>query len=158
MAKASAPPGIWPAPAKETMAFKWSCRSPVGTRTLTGEGLTCGSDVIPVLLRPCSLIVLRSCCLGALCATRAPWDEGCGPVPAAVSGTLGCTSLLSPTSPFMALMMDPQAVKAHARFPRCSSVCSCTLLAVLRSGPEFLLTQDLGDQITDLPDFPQVMS
>ena len=30
-----------------------------------------------------------------------------------------------PTSPFMALVMDPRAVKAQARFPRCSSVCGC---------------------------------
>ena len=42
-----------------------------------------------------------------------------------------------PTSPFMALRMDPRAVKAHARLPCCSSACGCTLLAVLRSGPEF---------------------
>ena len=28
-----------------------------------------------------------------------------------------------PTSPFTALLMDPRAVKAQARFPRCSSVC-----------------------------------
>ena len=46
-----------------------------------------------------------------------------------------CAAL--PTSPFTALLMDPRAVKAHARFPRCSSVRGCTLLAVLRSGPEF---------------------
>ena len=31
------------------------------------------------------------------------------------------------TSPFMALWMDPRDVKAHARFPRCSSVCGCIL-------------------------------
>ena len=42
-----------------------------------------------------------------------------------------------PTSPFMALLMEPRAVKAQARFPRCSSVCGCVFLAVLRSGPEF---------------------
>ena len=41
-----------------------------------------------------------------------------------------------PTSPFMALLMDPRAVKAEARFPRCSSNCNNIPLAVLRGGPE----------------------
>ena len=41
-----------------------------------------------------------------------------------------------PTNPFMALLMDPRAVRAQARFPRCSSLCGCTPLAVLRGGPE----------------------
>ena len=31
-----------------------------------------------------------------------------------------------PTSPFMALLIDPLAVRAQALFPRCSSVCGCT--------------------------------
>ena len=35
-----------------------------------------------------------------------------------------------PTSPFMALLVDPWAVKAHARFPRCSSVCGCASKAL----------------------------
>ena len=49
-----------------------------------------------------------------------------------------------PTSPFMALLMDPRAVKAQARFPRCSSGCVCTLLAVLRSGPLLQLRVPVG--------------
>ena len=42
-----------------------------------------------------------------------------------------------PTNPFMALLMEPRAVKAQVRLPRCSSVCGCTNLAVLHGGPEF---------------------
>ena len=97
-----------------------------------------------VLLRPCSLIALRAIlylplpqAIRAASAysanARAPWDESCSPVPAAISRA--CAA--APTSPFMTLLMDPRAVRAHARFQRCSSVCGCTLLAVLRSGPEF---------------------
>ena len=56
---------------------------------------------------------------------RAPRHEGCSPVP------------------FMASLMDPRAVKAQARFPRCSSVCGCTVLAVLRSGPELCCPETL---------------
>ena len=46
-----------------------------------------------------------------------------------------CTA--PPTNPFMALLKEPRAVKAHARFPRCSSVRGCVFPVVLRSGPEF---------------------
>ena len=42
-----------------------------------------------------------------------------------------------PTNPFMALLMEPRAVKARARLPRCSSVYGCVLPVVLRNGPEF---------------------
>ena len=45
-----------------------------------------------------------------------------------------CTA--PPTNPFMPLLIEPRAVKAQARFPRCSSVCGCTDLAVLRGGPK----------------------
>ena len=45
-----------PAPAKEMTASRCSCRSPVGPSELMGASLTCGSDAMPVLLRPCSLI------------------------------------------------------------------------------------------------------
>ena len=41
-------------PAKETMASKCSCRSLVCPGALMGVSLTCGSNAIPVLLRPCS--------------------------------------------------------------------------------------------------------
>ena len=58
-----------------------------------------------------------------------------------------------PTSPFTALLMEPQAVGAQARLPRCSSDCGCTLLAVLRSGPEFCRpkTLDLQNNRTYTP-------
>ena len=62
-----------------------------------------------------------------------------------------------PTSPFMALLMEPRAVKAHARFPRCSSVCGCVFPVVLRSGPGVLLTQDQANQDTDLSRFPDAL-
>ena len=63
-----------------------------------------------------------------------------------------------PTSPFMALLMDPRAVKAQARFPRCSFCLWLHLSCCSAKRPRVLLTQDLGDQITDLPLFPQEKS
>ena len=51
-----------------------------------------------------------------------------------------------PTSPFMALMMEPRAVKAHARFPRCSSVFSCCSA----QWPRALLTLYHANQSIDL--------
>ena len=83
----------WPAPAKETHGCQFDVRQ---------RGDTCS------LLRPCSLIALRTAfvpstspsnsrCLGTLCTggmspnTRAPWDEGCSPIPAKVSRAQGRT-------------------------------------------------------------------
>ena len=63
-----------------------------------------------------------------------------------------------PTSPFMALLVEPRAIKAQARFPRCSSVCGCHRSCCSARRPRALLTQDFGDQIGDLPRFPQVKS
>ena len=51
---------LWPAPAKETMASRCSCRSPVGPGALIGDSTTWCREAIPVLLRPCSLIPLRA--------------------------------------------------------------------------------------------------
>ena len=51
---------LWPAPAKETMASKCYCRSQVGPGALTGDRLTCGSEAVPVLTQPCSLIAHRA--------------------------------------------------------------------------------------------------
>ena len=160
---------LWPAPAKETMASRCSCRSPVGPNALIGDSLTWGNEGMPVLLQPCTpnrapchfvpstapsnsrrLGVLRTG--GTSSNAQAPRNERCGPIPAAV-----CWAQ-HPTSPFTALLMDLRVVRAQARCPRCSSVCGCTTLAVLRSGPRVLLTQDSGDQITDLSRFPQVKS
>ena len=58
---------------------------------------------------------------------RAPRDQGCGPVLPTVGRA---------TSPFMALLMDPLAVKAQARVPRCSSVSGCIIRFLLRSKHE----------------------
>ena len=49
---------LWPAPAKETMASRCSCRSAVGPGALIGDNLTWGNEAMPVLLRPCCLIAL----------------------------------------------------------------------------------------------------
>ena len=101
---------LWPAPVKETMASRCSWRSPAGPGALIGDSLTWGSEAIPVLLRPCSLIALRT-------SLYRPHQA----VPAAV-----CRALRGPpTSPFMALLMGPRAVKAQARVPRSYSVCGC---------------------------------
>ena len=51
---------LCPAPAKETMASMCSCLSPAGPGALLGDSLTWGSEAMPVLLRPCSLVVLRA--------------------------------------------------------------------------------------------------
>ena len=53
-------PPLSGSPAKETIASKCSCRSPGGPGAPTCASLTCGSNAIPVLLRPCSLIALRA--------------------------------------------------------------------------------------------------
>ena len=45
---------LCPSPAKEMIASRCSCRSPVGPGALMDASLTCGSDTIPVLLWPCS--------------------------------------------------------------------------------------------------------
>ena len=90
-----------------------------------GDSLTCGTEAIPVLVRPCSLIALRADLylppLQAICAAsvhsalsrmssnaRAPWDESCSPVPATISR--------APRNPFMALLMDPRGQVAGS-FP-----------------------------------------
>ena len=71
--------------------------------------LTCGSDTIPVLLWPCSLMApaaalhlpplhaalaasAHSNAGGMSAEARAPRDEGCGPVPAAVRRALRGTT------------------------------------------------------------------
>ena len=92
-----------------------------------GASWTCGSDAIPVLLRPCSLTALDAVFFlpplpsntrrlgtfrasGMSSGARPPRDQGCGP------STVGRA--------------------AQARFPRCSSVCGCTTRFLLRTGPE----------------------
>ena len=70
---------LWPAPAKETMASRCSCRSLEGPGALFGDSLTWSSEAIPVLLRPCSLIA-RQCRLhcrrfGPRRHTPHWWDE-----------------------------------------------------------------------------------
>ena len=51
---------FWPNAAKETTASRCSCRSPVEPGELIGDSLTCGSESIPVLFQPCSLLALRA--------------------------------------------------------------------------------------------------
>ena len=91
---------LCPAPAKETMASRCSCRSPVGPGALMGANMTCGSDATPVLLRPCSLKTpalyltppqatcvasAHSAVVGMSASARAPPDQGCSPVSPTVS-------------------------------------------------------------------------
>ena len=45
---------------EEMIASRCSCRSPVSPGPLMGANLTCGSDAIPVMLRPCYLIAVRA--------------------------------------------------------------------------------------------------
>ena len=68
---------------------------PEGPRALIGARLTCGSDAIPVLLRPCSVIPLRANLYRPplqASATRAPQNQGCGPVLPTICGTLRCST------------------------------------------------------------------
>ena len=106
-----------------------------------GASLTCGSDTIPVLLRPCSLMALRAALylqppkhhvlprnilhwwMGS--GARAPRDQGCGPVLSAVCRALRCSTRES----LHGFADGSLAVKAQARFPRCSSVCGCITAA-----------------------------
>ena len=129
-------------------------------RTRMGASLTCGSDATPVLLRPCSLIALRAALyLPPLHATRAASPlsalvgrvpkptllgiKGCGPI---LPDNLLSPVLLHPTSPFIAELMDPLAVRSQARLPRCSSVCGCA--TPKRSG--VLLSQDSSDNFASV--------
>ena len=136
---------LWPAGAKETMASRCSCRSPVGAGSTHRRQFDVWqrSDTCFVLALlphrapcPCTFLHAKQSALPRRTPSsnaRAPWDESCSPVSAAV-----CRALRGAADQFlMALLMEPRAVKAKARFPRCSSVCGCTLLAVLRSGQDF---------------------
>ena len=147
---------LWPASAKETMASRCSCRSSVGLGALVGDSLTCGSDAIPVLLRPFSLIALRAILYlpahQAIRAASAHSATGGMCSNAKLRGVRAVVQFLRqsaepcaapPTSLLMALLMEPRAVGAQARFPRCSSVCGCTVLLVLRSGPDLCWTKTL---------------
>ena len=87
--------------------------------------------------QPCSLIALRA----FFVPSTARWVS----MPELRGMTAGVQFLrhstepcaTPPTSPFTALLMCPSAVKADVRFPHCSSIGGSTLLAFLRSGPEF---------------------
>ena len=88
------------APAKEMIASRCSCRSPVGPGALMGASLTCGTHAIPVLLRPCSP-PLRSAllCTCHLSRQHAPlqhirqwWDAF--RAPRNQSSVCGCTTLV----------------------------------------------------------------
>ena len=133
---------LWLAPAKETMASRCSCRSPVGPGALVGNSLTCVSEAIPVMVRPCTLIAGRASLYRP--PPQAIWAAS------AHSALVGC--VLMPELRGMRAAVPRSAAHqsrhgfadgssgcqgAGSRFPRCSSVCDCTLLAVLRSGPEF---------------------
>ena len=92
--------------------------------------------------QPSNLRRLGTLCIGGMSSNaRASWDEGCSPGFPTV-----CSS--------MALLMDPQAVKAQARFPRCSSVCGCITRFCPAKGTRMLLSHYLGDEPTGLTRFP----
>ena len=91
----------WAGPAKETMASRCSCRSPVGPGALMGASFTCGADEMPDLLRPGMLCCLTVFLLGRVrTAASASWNE-----------TVHCF-WQSVERPFIALLMDPLAVCA----------------------------------------------
>ena len=58
----------------------------------------------------------------------------------------------------MALLMDFLAVKAQARFWRCSLVCGCVTRFSPAERTRVLLSQYLGDELTDLHHIPHSKS
>ena len=125
---------LWPAFAKAapwcSCLFLWGLVHPWAS-------LTCGSDAIPVLLRPCSHCTSR-CLVPAFSPTRAAgthsvlWDDRSQKSLASRLWNKSSDSLLSPAlphprGPFTALLMDPLAVRAQALLPRSSSVRGCTV-------------------------------
>ena len=149
------------------MASKCSCRSPVGTRSthkrlfdVRQRSDTC--SVAPPSLRctvpstaPCFSRRLGTLCTGGMSPnTRAPWDEGSSPVSVTVSGALGSTQHES----LYGFADGSPGRQAASSFP--------TLFICLLLHPSFrsskrtrvLLPRYLGDQVTDLPRFPQVES
>ena len=100
-----------------------------------------GDSFTLVVLRPCSVSALRAalylppfpgclCRLSSLCVRgmstlgRAPRNQCCGPVLPAFSRA--CAAPL--TSPFIALPIDPLAVRAQDLLPHYSLVCGSVLL------------------------------
>ena len=113
---------LCPAPANAMMASRCSCPSPAGPGALMGALLTCGSEAIPVLVRPCSLMELRA----ALCL----------PPPQAASSRSSshhirgiCMFARAPRKLFHPRVLSRLCLstlwllRAQALFQRCSSVC-----------------------------------
>ena len=100
---------------------------------LLGARLTCGSDAIPVLLRPCSFIAPRAAMQHALLQRTPYWWMSSGARAARNQAVVQffrqsaepCAD--PPTSPFAALLMDPLAVRAQAHLPPCFSVSGCPI-------------------------------
>ena len=149
------------------MASDCSCRSPVGARSTHGRQVdlrqrrdTCAAAALLPHRAPCRLVQSTTPSsprrLGTLCSggmssgTRAPRDQGCGPVLSAVSRALRCSSHES----FHGFADES---------PRCQSASSFPVLFIrLRQHLPFppakrtrvLLSQYLGDKLTDLPRLP----
>ena len=132
-----------------------SCRSPVGPGALISDSFTWGSEATPVLLRLCSLIALRASLYrpppqavratsalstgGMSSSARAPQDEGCTPVPAAVcralrgaahqslhgfaDGSSGCQGAGSFPALFVWLCLHPPCCSAQRSVASAPSSC-----------------------------------
>ena len=110
------------------MASRCCCRAPVGPGAFIGDSLTCGSEATPVF---CPALLPQSLSV-PFCTFHRPrqsapprrtphwWDE-----------LRGMRAVVQ----FLRQSAEP-CTAPPARFPRCSCVCGCALLAVLRSGPE----------------------
>ena len=125
--------------------------------TKNGQGLSANSDLPHRSREGCnfSFTGLGALRTGGMSSNaQAPWDESCSPVSATVSralrgaahqkihgfadGSSGCQGARSLPALFVSLWLHPSCCSAKR--------------------PRVLLTQDLGDQITDLLRFPQVKS
>ena len=90
---------LCPAPAKDTMASKWSCRSPVRPGGAARYLFPCGLALSWHLALPCTFHHPKQpalprhtlhCEMSSV--ARAPWNQGCSPVLSTICGTLRCST------------------------------------------------------------------
>ena len=129
------------------MASRCSCRS-LGAEALMGASLTCGSEEKPVSRRPSSRMSRPTC----LCCPR--------PQAVRVAKICSCSVEWVQCPGYVRLSVEPLAVTALGRFPRCFSVsgllpfgaavwrCRC------RQRPNMLLTEHPLHQFMNLSRFP----
>ena len=157
---------LWPAPARATMASKCSCLTPVGPGALIGDSLTWGNEgtcFAPSLLphrAPRQFVApstpgdsgrIGTLRTGGMSSNaRAPRNESCGPVPAAVRWTLR-----SQADQSLHGFADGASGRQGAGSLPDLFVCLRLHPSCCSAGrPRILLTQDLANQNADLSPIP----